>query len=149
MEFLKRLFGIKEQELELEVKKVNDKIEHQDRELKEIKERLGNLEEKVDGQEDLPEEVDELKQEVYNMRPATRELTDRERELLSTLLNAEKWLEKEDISEELDISKNYAGTLITDLREKDIDIISKKLDSNNKKGYKLSEGQKQEIDGLF
>jgi DNA-binding CsgD family transcriptional regulator len=125
-------------------------IGNQEKELEEIKERLGNLEQKVDEyDQDLGEEVETLKEEVYNMRPATRELTDRERELLSTLLNSEKWLEKEDISDKLDISKNYVGTLISDLRDKEIELVSKKLDSNNKKAYRLSDSQKKEIDGLF
>lgn len=145
MEVLKRLLGIKEQELELEVKKAHDKIEHQDRKLEEIHAKIENLEEKVDSQEDLGEEVQELKQSFYDSRPVTAQLSETERELLEIFLRKEEWLDKSDISKEMDISKNYAGTLISNIRDQ-VEIQTKKVGSNNKKAYKLSEQARERIE---
>lgn len=120
-------------------------IDDQSRQLQKIEEQLEDLEEKVDGQEDLGEELQDLKQSFYDSRPLTSELSQRQRELLEIFLKYDQWIDKRDIAEDLDISRNYAGTLISGLRDH-VDIRSKKVDSNNRQAYKLSEDAKKRIE---
>lgn len=120
-------------------------ISNQESKLSDIEERLGTLEEKVDGQEDLGQEVEELKQSFYDSRPVTSDLSKRERELLEVLIRSDSWKDKSDLAKEMDISKNYAGTLLSEV-QKNIDIQSKNIGSNNKKAYKLSEGARSRIE---
>lgn len=120
-------------------------INQNDRELEEISNRLEDLENKVEDSENIKEDLEDLKHTFYDSRPVTSDLTKTERKLVEIFMSSEEWLDKKDLSEKMDITRNYAGTLISEI-SKNMDIQSKKIGSNNKKAYKLSESEKQRIE---
>jgi len=134
--FLRTYLNITENEQDL--RDVQRKLETMEEGIQEVERKLENLEDKTEAQEELEDEVQNLKQNFYDSRPLTSDLSETERELLEILLHSEEWLDKSDISDKMDISKNYTGTLLVNISDK-IELKTKKVGSNKKKAYKLPE----------
>jgi DNA-binding CsgD family transcriptional regulator len=128
----------------------------QDRNIEKIERKLEDLDQKIEAQKDMRKEelgqveetVEDMKQMLYESRPATADLSKKERQVLELFLQENTWKDKEDIADQIDISKNYAGTLLTRLKEK-MNVESKQVDQRGRKAYKLAEEEKQRIEQGF
>lgn len=131
-------------------------IIEQDREIEDLKRKLQDIEDQLQQERelteteigDMEEEIEEIKQAFYESRPATADLSKKERQLLEVFLKEDKWKDKEDLAESMDISKDYAGTLVSRLRN-NIEIKEKKVDKVGRKAFKLSQEERERIDQGF
>jgi DNA-binding CsgD family transcriptional regulator len=131
-------------------------IIEQDRNIEKIERKLEDLDQKIEDQKNMRKEelgqveetVEDMKQMLYESRPATADLSKKERQVLELFLQENTWKDKEDIADQIDISKNYAGTLLTRLKEK-MNVESKQVDQRGRKAYKLAEEEKQRIEQGF
>lgn len=118
----------------------------QEKELEKIHSRIDQLEEKIeDKDQETMKELEDLKQMFYESRPVTSELSQKERQLLEIFLEEDTWKDKRDISQELEISRNYSGTLLSRLKEK-VELQEKQVDQNGRKAFKLHQETKNRIE---
>jgi DNA-binding CsgD family transcriptional regulator len=128
----------------------------QDREIEDLKRKIQDIEDQLQQERNLTEteigemeeNIEEIKQAFYESRPATADLSKKERQLLEVFLQEDKWKDKEDLAESMDITKDYVSTLVSRLREK-IEVEEKKVDKIGRKAYKLSEEERDRIDQGF
>lgn len=108
-----------------------------------IKSWLGiqNLEKEI---EDIESRVEDNTKRLRELQPISVELTNRQREVLEVFLSNETgWIDVYDIAERLDTSRNNAGSIMSDLKNKvEFDI---KTVENGKKLYQLPGSEKEKI----
>mgnify|MGYP002762948921 FL=1 len=125
----------------------------QDRNIDRIESKLEEVDQKIEDQKEMRQEeisqvenqVEDVKEMLYESRPATADLSTKERQVLELFLQKNKWRDKEDIANSIDISKNYASTLLTRLKQK-MDVESKQVSEKGRKAYRLTEDQRQKIE---
>lgn len=108
---------------------------------RELREELGDLqEEKVSS-----EQLQKLESRVRDLEPIHIDLTDREWELLQIFFSSEEFLSVQDVAQELDTSRNNAGSILSNLKKKvEFDV---KTVENNKKLYSLPRQEQERILG--
>ena len=108
---------------------------------REVREELGDLQEESVSRDQLQE----LESRLRDLEPIHVDLTNREWELLQIFFSSEEFLSVQDVAQELDTSRNNAGSVLSNLKKKvEFDV---KTVENNKKLYSLPRDEQEKILG--
>ena len=105
--------------------------------------KITELESKVQG---LESEVEDLRQLVMETAQTTTDLTDKEKELVALFIQEPIWRTKQDIAQEMDLSKSYVSNLLSSARE-EVEFKGRTIDDSGTKSFKLKQEARQELLG--
>jgi len=112
--------------------------------IKDLKEEIDQLQNEFAADEDLQE----LRKRVRDLEPITVNLTDREREVLQVFLEADAWLDTNDIAEALNTSRNNASSIMSNfkrnLEDEGVELESRQA-QRNKMEYRLPQAAERKI----
>lgn len=96
------------------------------------------------GVEKLEARVEDNTSRLRELEPVTVDMTDRQRQVLEVFLNVDsEWVDVSMIAQELNTSRNNAGSIMSDLKKKiEFDI---RTVNNGKKLYQLPEEEEKKI----
>jgi DNA-binding CsgD family transcriptional regulator len=95
---------------------------------------------------ELESEVEDLRQLVMETAQTTTDLTDKEKELVALFIQEPIWRTKEEIAQEMDLSKSYVSNLLASARE-EVEFKDRTINDNGTKSFKLKQEARQELLG--
>jgi DNA-directed RNA polymerase sigma subunit (sigma70/sigma32) len=134
-----------------QIQDTQDQVEDNQDQLQELLREIQNTQDQVQGLEtsvedrisQLENEVTQLRGQVTDMLPEM-DLTERQKQVVALYMGSNRPRTKQEIADELNISKQYASQLIIQVKD-EVDMEVTQVDESGTRAYKLEPHERQKI----